>query len=490
MKNRIMLTFGALLLALCATAAPLGTAFLYQGRFTDGTNAISGEHDFTFALFDSPSGTNRLGFLEFIEVDVIDGLLNFVLDFGPNAFDGQARWLEISVRRNDSGDPYTRLTGRQQLFPAPYALLATSVPNGAITAGKLATGAVSSSNLAPLSVTSAALDAHLALGGPGKAEGILELFDGANSIIRLDAEDHRIRMLSPVGRDTAVLGGDTLLLNTGFSNNSTGVRLSANTGLGGFLSLNASNGFPRAYLSGTNTGGLLNLFAANGTNTIALDGVPGQMSFYRNTDGSRSIHLFDFGGGAVRLNGNGGQQRALLWGLNGGGNLQLNNAAGTNSITLDGALGRTTTKVLQITGGSDLSEQFDVGTQSEAIEPGMVVCIDPHNPGKLIMSTEAYDRTVAGIVSGAGGVSPGMLMGQQGTLADGKHPVALTGRAYCHTDASEGSIRPGDLLTTSGTPGHAMKVTDHAKAQGAIIGKAMTNLEAGKGLVLVLVSLQ
>jgi len=57
-------------------------------------------------------------------------------------------------------------------------------------------------------------------------------------------------------------------------------------------------------------------------------------------------------------------------------------------------------------------------------------------------------------------------------------------------DADQGAIRPGDLLTTSSTPGHGMKVTDHAQAQGAIIGKAMSALEKGKGLVLVLVSLQ
>jgi hypothetical protein len=57
-------------------------------------------------------------------------------------------------------------------------------------------------------------------------------------------------------------------------------------------------------------------------------------------------------------------------------------------------------------------------------------------------------------------------------------------------DASNGAIEPGDLLTTSTLPGHAMKVIDPARAQGAIIGKAMTALAAGKGMVLVLVSLQ
>ena len=44
------------------------------------------------------------------------------------------------------------------------------------------------------------------------------------------------------------------------------------------------------------------------------------------------------------------------------------------------------------------------------------------------MSDEAYDRKVAGILSGAGGVKPGMLMAQKGSEADGADPVALTGR--------------------------------------------------------------
>ncbi|MDH4240088.1 MAG: hypothetical protein OEW48_11035 [Phycisphaerae bacterium] len=152
--------------------------------------------------------------------------------------------------------------------------------------------------------------------------------------------------------------------------------------------------------------------------------------------------------------------------------------------------GRTRTEVLEITGGSDLSEQFEIEGKQQKVEPGMVVCIDPANCGNLVVSQKAYDRTVAGIVSGAGGVKPGMLMGQKGTMADGEHPVALTGRAYCRADASNGAITPGDLLTTSDVAGHAMKVSDYDRAQGAILGKAMSSLNEGRGLVLVLVTLQ
>jgi hypothetical protein len=160
-------------------------------------------------------------------------------------------------------------------------------------------------------------------------------------------------------------------------------------------------------------------------------------------------------------------------------------------------LGATMTNTLVITGGADFAENFEVSLEkanndamTAKVEAGMIVSIDPASPGKLTLSARAYDRRVAGIVSGASGVKPGMIMSQEGTLADGKYPVALSGRVYCRVDASRGPIKPGDLLTTSSTPGHAMKAADAARARGAIIGKAMTGLKEGKGLVLALVTLQ
>lgn len=151
--------------------------------------------------------------------------------------------------------------------------------------------------------------------------------------------------------------------------------------------------------------------------------------------------------------------------------------------------GTLSVKTLTIRGGADLAEPFDVRNH-EKIIPGMLLTIDPDNPGKLRMSKTAYDRSVAGVASGAGGINPGMTMRQEGSAAQGEIPVALSGRVYCMADASKGTIRPGDLLTTSDVPGHAMRVTDYTKAQGAVIGKAMTGLEKETGLVLVLVTLQ
>lgn len=144
--------------------------------------------------------------------------------------------------------------------------------------------------------------------------------------------------------------------------------------------------------------------------------------------------------------------------------------------------------------GADLAERFTVSPSNdlnnESVKPGMVVSIDRAHPGALRLSNTAYDKTVAGIVSGAGGIQTAIELGQAGSIADGQVSVAVIGRVYCYADATYGSIEPGDLLSTSNTPGHAMKVTNFDSAHGAILGKAMSGLKDGKGLILVLISMQ
>src|SRR5262249_6700157 len=96
---------------------------------------------------------------------------------------------------------------------------------------------------------------------------------------------------------------------------------------------------------------------------------------------------------------------------------------------------------------------------------------------------------VAGIVSGAGDLAAGAILGNLPGKEDAP-PIALSGRVWARCDASSGAIKPGDLLTTSDMPGHAMKASDRERAFGTVIGKAMTGLKEGRGLVLVLVNLQ
>jgi hypothetical protein len=141
--------------------------------------------------------------------------------------------------------------------------------------------------------------------------------------------------------------------------------------------------------------------------------------------------------------------------------------------------------VLEIT-GADIAERFP---SSDKVEPGMVVALDADNRGHICLARGAYNRRVAGVVSGANGFSVGAVLGNLPGHEDAP-PIALSGRVYVYCDATHGAIEVGDLLTTSETPGHAMKVIDGERSQGAILGKAMESLSEGRGLVLVLVSLQ
>ena len=113
------------------------------------------------------------------------------------------------------------------------------------------------------------------------------------------------------------------------------------------------------------------------------------------------------------------------------------------------------------------------------------------NPGNLVLASESYDHKVAGVISGANDLDPALVMDKEGQNGEGfRVNVALTGHVWCWADASYGPITPGDLLTTSDTPGHAMTVAEFGRAKGAVLGKAMSSLDSGRGLVLILVGLQ
>jgi hypothetical protein len=136
---------------------------------------------------------------------------------------------------------------------------------------------------------------------------------------------------------------------------------------------------------------------------------------------------------------------------------------------------------------ADLAEDFDTAEPHD-IEPGTVVVLNQE--GKLCPSTTAYDRRVAGIVSGAGKYRPGIVLDKRSASTSPRLSVALTGKVYCKVDAEQAPVEVGDLLTTSATPGHAMKAGGATQAFGAVIGKALQPLKAGKGMIPVLVTLQ
>ena len=135
--------------------------------------------------------------------------------------------------------------------------------------------------------------------------------------------------------------------------------------------------------------------------------------------------------------------------------------------------------------GADLAEEFTVGG-AEATEPGSVMVISGRDEVRVCDS--AYDRRVAGVISGAGSYRPALVLDRRATDS-GRHPLALSGKVWCKVDADLGSIEVGDQLTTSPTPGHAMVVRDRDRAFGAVIGKALEPMPSGRGLLPILIAL-
>ncbi len=153
------------------------------------------------------------------------------------------------------------------------------------------------------------------------------------------------------------------------------------------------------------------------------------------------------------------------------------NVAASGNVTVTGDV---------ILTGADCAEEFEMAEAAE-IEPGTVVVLD--QDGALHQSQQAYDKRVAGVISGAGDYRPGLILDRRQSQ-DSRVPVALVGKVYCKVDAQYAPIDVGDLLTTSPTAGHAMKADDPFKAFGSVIGKALRPLEAGQGMIPILIALQ
>ena len=120
------------------------------------------------------------------------------------------------------------------------------------------------------------------------------------------------------------------------------------------------------------------------------------------------------------------------------------------------------------------------GSLSQGVEPGEVLELDPDRPGFYRKARSPYSRMVAGVVSAA----PAFILGEPG---ERKALLALLGTVPVKATAENGPIKPGDLLTTSSTPGHAMRCNNPKECESAIIGKALEPLEEGEGMIKMLV---
>jgi len=140
------------------------------------------------------------------------------------------------------------------------------------------------------------------------------------------------------------------------------------------------------------------------------------------------------------------------------------------------------------TGGADFAESVAIAGRKYSYEPGDLLAIDTSANRRLTLTAQSYSTLVAGIYSTKPGVLATTHIMDNGLEAE--VPLAVVGIVPCKASAENGAIERGDLLVTSATPGHAMKGTDRSRMLGAVVGKALDPLSKGKGVILVLVTLQ
>lgn len=459
--NRVKWTFVFLVCVLVPTELLFsqGTAFTYQGQLMDAGSPANGNYDLNFRIFDADVDGNQYGVdYPLAAVPVANGLFTVALDFGPGVFTGVPLWLEIEVNA-------VILAPRQSMSATPYAQTCDSA------------NLSSYANYAYAPWVPSGSDLYYADGNIGIGTDT----PGAT----LHVNGGPLWTSNSWAKSMAIADAGAIELGYGASTR-FGIGASA-SGLYFFQTTSEGTGAPANYF-----------MSADSAGRVAMGDIVGSLT--------AKLALFATGSGAELLRFNTERPWAFKQAYTGSGtalrlqpdtglkNFEIVAVGGTVVATFEAndaaprlvVNGTTATKVLQIT-GADLAEKFPV---SDCAEPGTVMEIDPVHAGLLRTAQGAYNRRVAGVISGANDFAAGAILGHLPGQEDAP-PIALSGRVWTWCDAGEAAIAPGDLLTTSTTPGHAMKVVEHERSHGAIIGKAMSKLPKGeRGLVLVLVNLQ
>jgi hypothetical protein len=509
----------------------------YQGVLVDndGIPVSSGDYQFNFKIYDTPTGGAHIWTSGFQIVTIEDGVYTYLL--GSNAqlphdlfATDTIRWLGVTVGGDPEIDPRFRLT------TTPYAYHALRADSAVIGGGWIDAGGV-------VKLADPNDDIGVATDFPQAKFHVIQDFSSALDLFRAETDippssrlpsliikkdgSMGVRTADPLG--IVHIEANELFLDIGHLQNDRLIIEGTDAVMGLYSEPDGPDG-GAITLGQVEAGNLMDKWAilretpyadygGNGfritygesgnpwnNNSMMRINTAGNVAIGSEDPGNFRLHVVSSGGGAggatIHANNTNTNNGIAIIGENESNDVTMllsqhgegpilrcdSWIGGWHSVFKVDNDGRTTCSVLELTGGSDLAEPFEI-SGNKTLAEGAVVVIDDENPGKLKLSERAYDTRVAGIISGAGGINPGLSLTQKG-MFDGGQNVAINGRVYCLADASSRAIRPGDLLTTSSNPGHAMKASDRTRAHGAVIGKAMTSLDSGQGLVLVLVNLQ
>jgi hypothetical protein len=330
--------------------------------------------------------------------------------------------------------------------------------------------------------------------GGGTVDGTMSVIDKTGKVrVRIGGAGQEISVVSADASAWVEIHGDHI----GLSNKQgqvaeldrSGDMILGGAGEGGSLSIRDNDGKGRLYLTAEPNVALRNALGAkvlelrnNGDIRAGGGGQDGDL-ILTDRDGTETIRAGggehnivikkDDGTTAVELG-----RKGLH--INDSGHIRMRDPDGKERIHIDGASGDI------VLANADCAEEFDVSAEEPA-EAGTVMVLGRH--GRLEQSRRPFDKTVAGVISGAGNFKPGIVLDRRHT-SERRVPIALVGKVLCRVDARYSAIEVGDLLTTSATPGHAMRVVDPLAAFGAVIGKALEPLNSGQGLIPIMACLQ
>lgn len=399
MKRRQMwVACCAALLSVCTAvkAAPVGTAITYQGSLEDGGGPVTNTSPgcrFEFRLWDDPVAGSPIGFtLGLGNVSVDGGVFTVDLDFGAGAFNGQARWLEISVCCPGPACSLETLTPRVELTPVPYALHA---PGGGNT-----------------------LDQAYDQGGPG-----------AGRIITADSGPLRIEGNDGLEVLRTIRSGNSITINgaTGNEQISSSASLNLNVASGRALRLEDNATSPNligGYSGNTVTAGVRGA-------TIGGGGLAGNIN--RVTDDHGTV-----GGGRNNQAGdNAGTASDAGWATVSGG---WGNTAGEQYATVGGGFGNTSGGYVSTVAGGQSNQAMGIfssvcgGSGNEATAAGINSTIGG-----------GINNTTFGIGSTVSGGGDNYAYGSSSIVAGGLSN--LSGGDYSFAGGKRAKVRDGNPLS-------------------------------------------
>jgi hypothetical protein len=505
----------------------------YQGILTDsGGHPLAGQYDLTFRIYpDSLAATPAMWTEVHLDVDVDEGLFNVIL--GSNSglteavFASPERWLGITVEADPEITPRMRITSAPWAFRAAIAdsaLSTASLPphdhdDRYYTEGELNAAGTINDPSNPVDWT------KLKSVPAGLADGVDDV--GAGDGHSLDADDGSPEDVVYVDQDGFVGIGIAPMLGTKLYVNgdvkvtySDGFYVGAYKAVGWTADANVALG-GQVETIGTK------LFSGSTTPSMILEAGTGRVGIGTETPAA----LLNVAG-ELQIDATSGRALDVIHTTTGGGqtiNFWAEGDLSSANDMLQIYIGEGSSNTCQFiecergldrefavygdgnvyadgsyTGPADFSEMIAVSTGAATAEPGDVMVIEPGSARAIVKCSEPRSTLVAGIYStrpgfigserewdrpGAGDDATDRVYTLEAMASEfDEIPLAVVGIVPCRVSAENGAIRPGDLLVTSSTPGHAMRDAD--PGVGTVLGKALEALPSGTGVIKVLVTLQ